>query len=148
MIPKFRAWDEQCKKMREVVAIDFYHGTYSWISDDYIEVEQSWEYDTIEDVTLMQYTGLNDKNGREIFEGDILYIFQKGVTSHNFEAHDENRKVLFLRGSWCVENYENTGEDFGNFIIENHYPIGLYHTEDELEVIGNIYENIELLGEG
>lgn len=91
--------------------------------------------------TVGQYTGLKDKNGRKIFEGDILYILQTDVISNSFEAHDENRKVLFYEGSFCIENYAK----YENVDIENHYEIGLYHTPDELEVIGNIYENPELI---
>ena len=122
MIPKFRAWDEQCKKMREVVAIDFYHGTYSWIFDDYIELEQFWEYDTIEDVTLMQSTGLKDKNGVEIYEGDLLKTWIGGYEQASPYVVEDMRKLYF----------ELKRDDS-------------YYRIQKTEIIGNIYENPELL---
>ena len=134
MIPKFRAWDEQCKKMREVVAIDLYHGTYSWIFDDYKEVEQFWENDKIEDVTLMQYTGLNDKNGREIFEGDI--VRWKDLESFDDFKIDEVLKVEYSNEflKWVAIDKNGLQDDLYDFSDNR-----------ELEVIGNIYENPELL---
>ncbi|MEE0865539.1 MAG: YopX family protein [Clostridia bacterium] len=75
---------------------------------------------------LMQYTGLKDKNGKEIYEGDIVrthYIGEIGV---------ENDEVIFDRGCFCV----NYSEDYHPLLNEvNHCS----------EVIGNIYENPELL---
>ncbi|MFL8888665.1 YopX family protein [Helcococcus kunzii] len=146
MIPKFRAWHEQGFMLREenIVKLNLEEEKleYCVLNEDGVRSDRECSF---YEVKLMQSTGLFDKNDKEIFEGDIIYIFQKGVISRNLEAHDENRKVVFFEGSWCVENYADTGENFGNFIIENHYPIGLYHTKDELEVIGNIYENPELL---
>ena len=135
---KFRAWDKVDKKVRKVMSLDFYN-TRQWevtlVSDGDVYLRY------FEQIELMQSTGLKDKNGVEIFEGDILCILQMGVISNGFEAHYENKRVLFDEGSFCIENYAKSE----NFDMENHYEIRLYHKPDELEVIGNIYENPELL---
>ena len=71
------------------------------------------------DVILMQYTGLKDKNGKEIYEGDVVKT-SLGIG-----------KVCMRLGCWFIEMQKE---------------LGYFHT-DEIEVIGNIYENPELLKE-
>ncbi|EAG9254145.1 YopX family protein [Listeria monocytogenes] len=78
--------------------------------------------------TVGQFTGLKDKNGKKIFEGDIVEI----------DVHDHldwnviKGKVIFLEGAWLVT-------DSGSFAIS------LWSEINEIEVIGNIYKNPELL---
>ena len=72
--------------------------------------------------SIMQYTGLKDKNSKEIYEGDILY----------FDVIDEHPSVVrFVQGMFCIE------EDGSWFPISQFY--------STCEVIGNIYEHPELL---
>lgn len=76
------------------------------------------------DYEVLMYTGLKDKNGKEICEGDIV-----------FDSHcEENGKVIFDEGCFAIE-WETTIED-------------LFENCDIYEVIGNVYENPELLKEG
>ncbi len=80
---------------------------------------------------LMQYTGLKDKNGKEIYEGDIVRLYE---WEQGFEYTD--RKVVFFQGCFKVEDM-NDGY-FCNIDLVN---LSL------CEVVGNIYENPELLKE-
>ena len=76
-----------------------------------------------DDVILMEYTGVDDKNNQEIYEGDILKC----------EAEDYIGKVWFAHGAFMTDC-----EGFGD------HPISQTHSDD-FEKIGNIYQNGELL---
>lgn len=134
---KFRAWDNKSKRM--IYAgddFDYYicvnlSGAISVFDNEDGGKEGLWEHDVSSyvEIVLMQFTGLCDKNGKEIYEGDIL------------SGHDDGTvKVEWLEASWgCV------------FIPDQSSSIGL----DEMciwfgnnsTVIGNIHENGELLKE-
>ncbi|MGA5692882.1 YopX family protein [Cytobacillus pseudoceanisediminis] len=80
---------------------------------------------------IMQYTGLKDKNGKEIYEGDILKItcnfyFRKGI--------EIDKVVWWEKGGWLCNDWTLSE------LIDNHE-----EGEQEFEVIGNIYENPSLL---
>ena len=80
------------------------------------------------DFNLMQYTGLEDKNGKEIYEGDIL-----------FESFGERYyKVIFENGSFRAE--------FEGYFEEHSFEL-IYVVAQGCEIVGNIYENPELIKE-
>jgi uncharacterized phage protein (TIGR01671 family) len=78
-------------------------------------------------VELMQYTGLTDKNGKEIYEGDII-----------FDEDGEYSKTI------VITPYENYVGFFGK-ALEDNDTYTLEEIGDECEIIGNIYENPELI---
>lgn len=117
---KFRAWDEEDERMYcdDKVIVTF----RGFLEEVYVRHGNTL-FELI-DYKLMQYTGLKDRNGKEIYEGDILdYGYGK------FE-------VIWHKGAFKIRkvSFEN-----GNL----HYLTNCYF--DELMIIGNIYENSELL---
>jgi len=117
---KFRIWEERNKKMWEPFDLRIYMGMAEYAQED-IQPAGS------ENRILMQYTNLKDKNGKEIYEGDIV----NGTdTDIKFGRKYTKMKIDFYNGEFGV------GDKMGH--------LGLKHLS-EVEIIGNIYENINLL---
>ena len=146
-IIKFRAWDKESKKIRKINSIAF-DGSGN------IKLVNMWGYDLIErkdiivqretNVELVRFTGLSDKNGKEIYEGDFINLINADGKSIN---------VVCKFGTVRREIFENTVDITGfyfelsngrkTFPIVNNY-LGK-HDLEIFEVIGNIYENLELM---
>lgn len=112
---EFRAWEKNLKEMIEVDDIDFKVGV--------INSSGIWRF--FDEIELMQYTGLKDRNGKKIFEGDILKVYDD-----------------FLEGSlYGIVRFRN-----GRFYLST---TKSYYNESWIyfEVVGNIYENKDLLEE-
>lgn len=125
MTPKFRAWLKEEKRMTDVHEMTFIDGEVYLISD----VTGFYAY---EEFKLMQSTGNKDKNGKEIFEGDVVK-YEVGRNTYTEEvAYDKN-----FAGFGVKDAKANVVFTFGE-IAED---IDLI----SLEVIGNKYENPELL---
>lgn len=98
------------------------------------------------DVDLIQSTGLKDKNGKLIYEGDIVNVYVSSEKLYRYQ-------VKFEIGSFMLVSNDEIF-DFPNKWNDNVYPLSQlyfeYENEDycveQLEVIGNVYENPELLG--
>ncbi|KKN12918.1 hypothetical protein LCGC14_1011530 [marine sediment metagenome] len=85
------------------------------------------------DMILMQYTGLKDKNNKEIYEGDIIQIYRYNDEIHKDEKHLISG-VRFINGAFCW--FSKLLQDWIDF---SH----LARPAEPFEVIGNIYENKE-----
>lgn len=97
-------------------------------------------YDIFNDpaFVVMQYTGLKDKNGNEIYEGDILEFGDKSAMANIIYNQDRGRyQLVNLKAIPTKITFKNIAIDLTINIID----------EDGLSVIGNIYENPELLKE-
>ena len=132
MIPKFRAWDNELGRMMSIKNI--------WFQDsslEELELNDAVMNDCItaypDEIELMQSTGLKDKNGKEIFEGDIITNGQNVMCMkrHNTLGFyvEEKGEVEFIAGCAVLEDFEEDAKEIA----------------DRLEIIGNIYENPELL---
>ncbi len=123
IVIKFRAWIKKEKEMHEVCDL------YKQNNNEYgISVENSGDNYYAEDIILMQYTGLEDKNGKEIYEGDIV------------KYEGENWDVAYCNSYSCgryeLDKYEEGRGGTLTTDCENWF---------KTEVIGNIYGNPELL---
>lgn len=123
---KFRAWLKEDKKMVNVETMDFTDKSIQYLKRSEIINVYILRRESFDDVELMQYTGLKDKKGKEIYEGDIVILN---------DAEEESR---------CVVKYK-----YGSYIlVDGDLRENLSNVEDRfLEVIGNIYENKNLLEE-
>ena len=130
MIPRYRAWIKEDKEMVDVEEIHFFNGKFDFIGDAITWMCKS------DDCVLMQSTGLKDKNGKEIFEGDVVTDGQtvgdiKHHQTYGFYMIDDKGIERFFSDGNCIEDFEEDAETISAI----------------LEIIGNIYENPELLEE-
>lgn len=119
MNPKFRAWTEEGEVM--------YYDVYPFEDDTLLLSYDEIGFDEVpaSDFILMQSTGLKDKNDKEIFDGDIV----KFTITNGFDyVVDEYGAVTYKQGAFFIV------KDFAEYLIS-------YVYTDEIEVVGNIYEN-------
>ena len=134
MIPKFKVWHKSMQRMSEVLAISFERQKVK------IRHLRGTTHMTVpfNDVELMQSTGLLDKNGKEIFESDIVkttIFFGRADESGGFYEYEKELIgiVKQLEGAWVIDTEKGA--------------VYLWSDINENEVLGNIWENPKLLEE-
>ena len=136
---KFRIYDTDEKEMfyqEDIDYIDFITGIVFIHQEDGYDYLLDYKSD---DGKLMQYTGLKDKNGKEIYEGDIVTYSVKGSKEINKTVMSFNEE----HGAYLFGIYEGVKMPCGKKTRMNKYT---RKSVNNVEVIGNIYENPELLG--
>ena len=120
---KFRAWDTEKKEM---TASDFQIGNggiyYGWSDEDDGYLDKKWG----KEIVIMEYTGFNDEKGKEIYFGDILKYKDEGGEDIAEVVYTMNNGAGVLMDNEITDLWEDPE----------------VHT---YEIIGNIYENKELL---
>ena len=129
MIPKYRMWNEIISRLHSVDGLYFDREVAQY--KDEVGVSRLIKF---QNAILMQSTGLKDKNGKEIFEGDIVTDgeFARIVQYHQtlgFYMFDEEGNERFFSDSATLEDFEEDAKIVSEI----------------LEIIGNVYENPELL---
>ena len=157
-IIKFRAWQKNHKKIGRVKSISFnekseiehlcFHNgdNCAPVYSNYWKNHKEWDLDNLE---LMEFTGLKDKNGKEIYEGDIV----KWVNGkHYWEAIISTLKDSKSNTLYAIETFHNcTSDEFDEIYTYERSNSRMGFRNDveflskKIEVIGNIYENPELL---
>jgi len=133
---KFRSWNNAQSKMLNSVGVHPSLTSDLSVEDDYYETNEDGRYivdSSNDNYKLMQYTGLKDKNGKEIYEGDIV----KAI----IERMEFVTEVVFGKKSygWSLKCDRTDREKWGKL---KYYKLP---SSKYIEVIGNIYSNTEML---
>ena len=149
---KFRAWDKDRKKIgivhnilfgieplsktelmhrTEYQAIHLLDGSIPKLEDEFTVTIEILRGDEIGDTSkyIMQYTGLKDQNNKEIYEGDIVGMFhntQRSLVEWDIEC-----------GCWSISMQKSVGHHVTDELLGAHLSV--------VEIIGNIYQNPELI---
>ena len=151
---KFRAWDKTGKGMGKVNYIKYSDVQYNQISARFKQKEKTvddWfiygDENGCDNIILMQYTGLKDRNGKEIYEGDIIRFTweedscwgKQGTYTAYIRFNRGTFEVVYIGKKYLIEDGNQTGSDGLNYFMD---------WSEDVEVVGDIYTTPELLKAG
>ena len=122
---KYRDWLKEDKKMVNVETMDFSEKSIQYLEKNEIIDAYLLRTTFLEDIELLQNTGIKDKNGIEIYDGDIV------ICKYGPE--------ITMEVKWVDEGFRTLGKYNGDNYVG--------YVKNSAEVMGNIYENPELLEE-
>lgn len=131
---KFRAWINdsdlfETEKETPYMEYDFAFEEYMTLNDELCQMQ-------VNGFHIMQYTGLKDRNGIEVYESDILHVIE--VSNHDDQEYKS--AVEYIQSGFLVTEPDGTQVPLCCFHnLENTYPLF------EIEIIGNVHKNPEFL---
>ena len=131
---RYRAFDKHMKTMGEVTSIRFFDHQYDHVSARFTirgkKIDENYNvgYDGSDNIILMQYTGLKDTNGVEIYEGDIV------------REHVNDYTPIYQNGIYMAYNVDKINDPYVSTQFNVIWRNGC-------EIIGNIHDNPELVKE-
>ena len=143
---KYRAWLKEEKRMVNVedISLDYQQISYKPFKEEDLEFQEHLKTimpgkfqgclssSLFKEIELMQYTGLKDKNGVDIYEGDIIKI-PNDYDEYGWNAGEKYEVIFKLGGFRLAPKYKSKANGYW---LEN---------DGEFEVVGNIYENEDLI---
>ena len=120
---KIKAWLKKEKKMVSIIGIDFNYGYIRYTEDDNL-FNSDYKVAEFKDIELLQFTGLKDNGGQELYEADVIK-FNDGIDDiYGLISYDDEDATYRV-------SYENITEHLSD-------------REGDFEIVGNIFENPDL----
>ena len=136
---KFRLWDNHYKELQ--FSSDGWHDRVDVLS-------QVWDYLTKSDYIIQQFTGLKDKSGKEIYEGDIVSFSRWGCSEHCIEIEnylcEGLKKIVFGLNYGEFPNAGFCAISINPTDLENGHTLN-WMDQQNITILGNIFENPELI---